>query len=353
MRLKYLIILSFIFIVTSCTKNEPFEKGEIESVDTNKTEVAFPNDIGEAKTGYYQGRKIEYQEINGVKVYQGDIILPKNFVYENESDFIIRSESEKHEVSNSKSIGTPFLKWPDNTVYYVIDYSTLKIDIDLITDGIKHWEDNTNIKFVKRTNQRNYVSFEGTQDGCFSYVGMIGGKQEINLSIGCEHAVIHEIGHAIGLSHEHTRSDQDKYVIIDYNNIDFTEWHNFLPPEKNGLEKDLTDKMDFESVMMYDSYAFALDPKKPTMTKLDGSTFGDQRKKLSIGDLKGISIIYGKKIKPFKEYETGKYYIVHGLEVYRWNNGSKDVWIFYSYRDKRWMEIRYFRNNKWLFIKYV
>lgn len=57
---------------------------------------------------------------------------------------------------------------------------------------------------------------------CWSYVGRIGGKQEVSLNVyGCVyHGVIqHELLHALGFHHEHTRSDRDEFVKINWENI--------------------------------------------------------------------------------------------------------------------------------------
>ena len=56
---------------------------------------------------------------------------------------------------------------------------------------------------------------------CFSYLGMIGGRQTVNIGRGCEYKGIvqHEILHALGRVHEQSRPDRDQYVIINKNNI--------------------------------------------------------------------------------------------------------------------------------------
>ena len=56
---------------------------------------------------------------------------------------------------------------------------------------------------------------------CFSYLGLIGGRQPVNIGRGCEHKGIvqHEILHALGRVHEQSRPDRDQYVIINRNNI--------------------------------------------------------------------------------------------------------------------------------------
>ena len=50
---------------------------------------------------------------------------------------------------------------------------------------------------------------------------MIGGKQTINIGPGCGYKGIvqHEIFHALGRIHEHSRPDRDTFVRIHYGNI--------------------------------------------------------------------------------------------------------------------------------------
>ena len=61
--------------------------------------------------------------------------------------------------------------------------------------------------------------------------------------------VTHEIGHALGMYHEHSRSDRDNYVQVIYDNIQTGKEDNFnsFPTNNYGVP------YDFYSMMHYSS----------------------------------------------------------------------------------------------------
>lgn len=88
---------------------------------------------------------------------------------------------------------------------------------------MNEYKKHTCIRLIPRTNQKDYIKIVSDNTGCWSYIGRIGGEQKLNLQIpGCvirKGTAVHEIMHAVGFWHEHTRDDRDDYVTINFNNI--------------------------------------------------------------------------------------------------------------------------------------
>ena len=67
---------------------------------------------------------------------------------------------------------------------------------------------------------------------CESNIGKKGGKQTLYLGTGCRTRghVTHELMHALGFFHEHTRPDRNKFVKILWDNIKKGIMHTFYFP---------------------------------------------------------------------------------------------------------------------------
>ena len=103
-------------------------------------------------------------------------------------------------------------------------------------------------------------------------------------------SVVHEIGHAVGLWHEHSRCDRDWNVIINLGNVRPGDEHNFDRECDNA--RDLA-AYDIGSIMHYGSFAFSKDNMSPTITRLDGTTFTANRTRLSANDIRAVRELHG------------------------------------------------------------
>ena len=93
--------------------------------------------------------------------------------------------------------------------------------------------------------------------------------QRINAGPHCgAGGTVHEILHAAGFVHEHTRPDRDAFVSVIFSNILPDKAHNFT---KRSTALNIG-PYDFGSIMHYPSNAFAYNPAYPTITRIGGST---------------------------------------------------------------------------------
>lgn len=94
----------------------------------------------------------------------------------------------------------------------------------LIYDAMDDYHKYTCIRFKPYTGEENdYIRITAGNTGCWSSVGRIGGRQDVNLQVpGCvtkKGTVIHELMHAVGFLHEQSRYERDSYVYILWQNI--------------------------------------------------------------------------------------------------------------------------------------
>lgn len=185
-----------------------------------------------------------------------------------------------------------------------------------IRQAIDVWHSQTQIKLVPRTNHKDYVEFIAG-DGNSSYVGKIGGKQNITIdsSLGTAGNMIHEIGHAVGMLHEHQNFLRDDHIIVHENNIQNAYRSQFT--KMSGNQHVSYNSMygigaPFSSIMMYPSFnSFAISPAQPTMTVKTGlifpinpyvdqttKTFSSQRKFLTASDRAAVAWVYGYTYDP-------------------------------------------------------
>lgn len=190
------------------------------------------------------------------------------------------------------AIVDPSLRWPDANIPYVISASFPLYDRSVIARAFMEYHNKTCLRFVPRTNQRDYIHIiKGS--GCSSNVGRTGGAQPVSLGNGCVYVgiVIHELMHAAGFWHEQSRADRDEFITIKWDNIVNSMAYNFQKYNLDRIQY-LGASYDTGSVMHYGAYAFAKNRYKPTIIARNGNGELGQRKGFSKVDLMKLNKLY-------------------------------------------------------------
>jgi hypothetical protein len=160
----------------------------------------------------------------------------------------------------------------------------------------QEWAKFGNIKCQFGKYKKRSLLVSTNRKGCWSTMGM-GGiyNRRMNLQLnGCESrdVILHELGHALGMIHEHQRTDRDLYVDIQSKNIDgsFLVKFNF-----KTLASELHTPYDFYSIMHYGYYFFSNEGETTIQPKP-----GYERYKHIMGMVRNIS--------PLDQYAIGEMY---------------------------------------------
>ncbi len=223
--------------------------------------------------------------INGVAISEGDIIFGDAKKYFNDT------KSRTALGLSNYVYGTV---WPNGLVPYRISNQLSTSAEEKVRAAIAAWNATGAVTMVERTQATasaypNYIDFVNA-DQCASWVGFQNdGAQSIYTGDKCsEGSMIHEIGHAMGLLHEHTRPDRDSFVQINWNSISTDKTHNFdILADAIPLGD-----YDYSSIMHYGTHFFSSDGN-PTISALQntGVQIG-QREFISDGDRTSMIMLY-------------------------------------------------------------
>uniref|UniRef100_A0A915E1E2 Metalloendopeptidase n=1 Tax=Ditylenchus dipsaci TaxID=166011 RepID=A0A915E1E2_9BILA len=170
---------------------------------------------------YFFATAVEVEE-DEEKVWKKSVLSPKQLKFRRintqANKGVIRHIAIKEKANN---------RWLHNEVPFVFSEKYNEAQKMKISDSFKTLETSSCFRFVPKNNSHRDYLFIDMLDGCFSFVGKIGGRQLLSLAAGClyDYIIWHEVMHALGLEHEHQRPDRDKFIQIQYHNVD---------PEKMG-----------------------------------------------------------------------------------------------------------------------
>uniref|UniRef100_A0A0K0FQ30 Metalloendopeptidase n=1 Tax=Strongyloides venezuelensis TaxID=75913 RepID=A0A0K0FQ30_STRVS len=134
---------------------------------------------------------------------------------------------------------------------------------------------------------------------CSSQVGLQDPKkpQDIYLSMDCygyKAYILHEIGHALGLIHEQSRSDRDKYVNINLDNVEEGNRNNFMKFNFT-TNKNYSTSYDYGSLMHYHQDDFAISSGTVVITSKLNNAYNKmmgQRINMTFNDFKKINLYH-------------------------------------------------------------
>ncbi|KAL8618875.1 hypothetical protein ACOMHN_000882 [Nucella lapillus] len=243
----------------------------------------------------------------GLRTYMSENFLELGGDITTELDMVLKPMQYKsmymsdHSSRKKRKATRPLVfRWTDGTIPYEFITSHFNAnEVYYIKAAMARWQETTCLSFRPATNaDRNRIRFQNG-NGCNSLLGMSGGTQPINLEArGCRFSglYLHEIGHAIGLVHEHQLPDRDKYIYIIYDNVapSMRIWFNkYSPKDVNQYGV----PFEYSSVMHYGVTAFSKDGSSQTIRARDRSREKEigrvYLKGLSFTDIKVVNLMYG------------------------------------------------------------
>ncbi len=189
-------------------------------------------------------------------------------------------------------------RWPKGVVPFQIDATTYPLGSagrQQVLLAINAWNTTGIVSLVPATaTDTNFVNItlSGTAGACSSPIGRQGGSQAVGcISSASAGVIMHEIGHALGLIHEHKRPDRNTFITVNPANIAAGFVGQFSPVDATNCP---IGPYDCGSIMHYGPTSFSVDGVKPTITVINPAACANigQRSALSAGDVAAARVMY-------------------------------------------------------------
>jgi hypothetical protein len=320
---RALCVLLSVSMFTGCGPEALEQQPETDTRDVAELVNDFVPVTGEVRTGYVlddegKPRQITFTVADGRAIVGGDMDIGA-------AEDIAATPEEAQQLAGTVGSFSNYrtgtaARWPDNGTNILIPFvktsnpSTGAVWSTAAWANVQKAIDNihatSRVRFVARTTQADYVRIYPGNDTC--QVGRIGGPQDCRPTGNLWQVSLHELGHAIGLHHEHQRADRDTHVkvYLDRTTMDgeFAIFGSTVATKAGSY--------DFNSAMHYGPTQFSstgghtIEPNKTTYpsallwgiqstdcnnTNVKVKPMGC-RTGLSAGDVAGINAMYGSTL---------------------------------------------------------
>lgn len=239
----------------------------------------------------FAGHRLEVVDRDGLAVWQGDIVLGAT------ADLVetTRVSDLAGTVAKGTGIGSAAGRWLRGpSGLFEVAYAVENDPSQRVPATIAAFNQQLAGMFraVPRTTESDYVAFNfdpSNTTSCSSSIGRIGGRQQITGSPNCSTgALLHEIGHALGMYHEQTRSDLATWITVDVGAVDPSFAGNY---RESVNQRDLG-SYDYGSLMHYGATGFTKFGF-PVMDSVPPGIGIGQRDGYSRGDIDALKRLYG------------------------------------------------------------
>ncbi|MFL0337189.1 M12 family metallopeptidase [Stenotrophomonas maltophilia] len=248
----------------------------------------------------YQGKQIVAEVSDGVVFLQDDVLA---FPGEVTSIGDVVTHAHSDHAIDEPQVGTARL-WRKSNLTYAFQSAVPSSVRNLLRQGAGIWNEATSWQFTETANVNSAdIVVANSASRCAASVGAPadGDQATMTLSTDCTlRSMVHELGHVVGMIHEHQRPGRDRWVRVRQDTLDYIK-QNYPASTYNLVIAALRPEhfspgqpyaMDTGSIMMYGSYPQRSPMKEdlmernlPFFTAPDGSLYEASPARLSNKDI--------------------------------------------------------------------